>query len=166
MRSEWGRVLTCSKSKANPKAGDVFFIRIPGKGLVVGLVVKTDACSEVIHSEEQRKKAFRAVLLHVFQDVHAAENRDLMLRSVARENLLIPPLMTNRLGWKHGIFKNFARIENVCEQMLEVYCFRSGSRFYDENGLRSVHSIPCGSLGLHSYLSVEDEILQALERTQ
>ncbi|GMU55966.1 MAG: hypothetical protein AMXMBFR33_51120 [Candidatus Xenobia bacterium] len=155
-----------SCSKAPPVSGDVFSVRVPGKGFVVGLVVKNDAKAEVVHSKEQVGKAYNAILIHIYRDVYSTEDGEEMLRSVNKKNILIPPATTNRLGWSRGVFNNFSKIECLDDHLLDAYCFRSGSRFYDENGLRCAHSIPCGTLGLHSYLSIEDDILRALDELE
>lgn len=81
-----------------------------------------------------------------------------------REDLLVPPMITNRQPWLKGYFEALENHPVGRLDRLVQHCFRdSRGWLFDEQGTRlmSAHE-PVGEWGLHSYRTVDDEISKAL----
>jgi hypothetical protein len=81
------------------------------------------------------------------------------------ERLLIPPLVVNQKPWTMGYFERVARVPLAASDVLPVHCFYSAwrNKYFDEAGRELPARIePCGEFGLHSYLTVDDELSRAL----
>jgi hypothetical protein len=79
-------------------------------------------------------------------------------------NLLIPPLWTNCLGWTKGFFETISSGVLQPTALLPQHCFRRHDGVYlDETGRRLPKPVkPCGEWGLVSYRWIDDHISDAL----
>ena len=82
---------------------------------------------------------------------------------LSREALLIPPTLTNALGWFHGVFETIDQRPLTERDVLRQHCFYAAGRYYDEysNPLQGPHE-PCGVGGVTSYRMLDDRISDAL----
>ena len=80
------------------------------------------------------------------------------------DNLLIPPVWTNGLGWTKGYFETISSGELKLGALLSRHCFRRHDGVYlDEAGRRLPGPVePCGEWGLVSYRWIDDRISDAL----
>ena len=132
--------------------GDIFALRPPGDTYLFGRVVRTDAIC----------LAPGAILIYVYRTGSPTMCPPAVL---SREELLIPPILINRLPWSRGYFET---VENrpLREDAYERHCFRTfNGQFYDEyrNELRKpIPGVPIGDAGLHSYRTVDDAVSEVL----
>ena len=85
--------------------------------------------------------------------------------------LLVPPVMTNAMGWRHGYFQTIGHRELEPHEILPVHCFRDPEKsglfgrgeYYDEhnNKLRNPHK-PVGMWAVGSYRTIDDRLSRAL----
>ncbi|HEX8789335.1 MAG TPA: hypothetical protein VF765_00180 [Polyangiaceae bacterium] len=94
-----------------PLVGDVFTVR--GRG-VLGRVVSTEAIVGPTHG---------CILVYVY----AGE-------ALARDELLVPPMLTTRAPWSHGLFETVRSEPLLPGSFFDRHCFRDGARFVDEEG--------------------------------
>jgi immunity protein 26 of polymorphic toxin system len=147
---------TLAPSRKAPKAGDIFVCRPAGRGYFFGRVVATDAR---IRTEQN------CILLYTFATESDTKQPPERLSVM---QLLIAPLMTNRLPWSRGYFETVARRDFELGERLPVHCFRDlffkpYTRYWDEyNHELPQKREPCGDYGLHSYRTIDDAISDAL----
>lgn len=140
-------------SRKRPLPGDVFALRIMGRFLH----------GRVISNEARAGWFDGSILSYVFRT--QSESMDLPDREVLRtDNLLLPPLMTNRLPWSRGYLQTVGHLAIAPGDVLPRHCFRDTSgAYYDEfgNQLETVIE-PCGDWGLGSYRTLDDDVSDAL----
>lgn len=147
-----------SRRKTVP--GDVFSIKIPD-GYLLGRVVANNAKSSPWDEPQLQ-------LLYIYAGVR----KD--LKSVTAEdfrppNLLIPPVLTNRMGWTRGYYETLTNIPLESADLLKRHVFREPGKqnYWDENSEPVEESdISDASLvglqALQSYFTTEDRISRAL----
>lgn len=145
------RVLT--KSRKRPKPGDIFVFQMPDGLFRYGRVIRTDA---VIGGFPN------CTLIYIYSATSATK---LPVPRLTREQLLIPPIGTNRQPWLRGYFEMIGHAQLRPEDVLEVHCFLDPvwKRYVDADGrvLPEKHE-PCGFDGLHSYRTIDDDVSRAL----
>lgn len=137
-----------------PQPGDVFGLRISDRYMFGRLVTDQAFAGWSMPG---------AILIYIFRT--SAEHLTAPDRSeLATANLLVPPMMTNRLPWTHGYFQTLASPPFSEGEVLPVHCFRSfNGVYYDEWAKELPGPVePCGDWGLHSYRTIDDEISDAL----
>jgi hypothetical protein len=84
---------------------------------------------------------------------------------LSREELLVSPIMTNRLPWSRGYFETVAHWPLEKGDVLPQHCFLSSdpAGYYDElsNPLPGPTE-PVGDWGLHSFRTIDDAISNAV----
>jgi hypothetical protein len=139
-----------------PKAGAIFVLRPVGRGYFFGRVVATDARIKTMEN---------CVLLYVFAIESDTKQPPERLSAM---QLLIPPLMTNRLPWSRGYFENIAQRGFELGERLPVHCFHDPAfkrydRYWDEYGHElTAKREPCGVYALKSYRTIDDAVSDAL----
>lgn len=140
-------------SRKRPKVGDVFEVGFDA-GRLAGRVIRTDALVS--------EGAPGLNLLYFFRDLAPAHDVNAMDLTV--DNLLIPPLLTNNMGWSRGYFRTIGNRPLGSGEVLDQHCFDAyGAGCFDEYG----HPLPApvqpvGVRGVHSYLTIEHELSVAL----
>ena len=149
------RVLKPSRKKLH--AGDVFTMQLPDEDFLFGRVVSTEAKWALAASAN-------AILIYVYR--HRSRVAEVPVGSAMRPSeLLVPPIMINRLPWSRGYFQTLSRVPLESEDVLPQHCFHSASRgrYYDEHGNELWGPTqPVGDHGLHSFRTVDDLISDAL----
>jgi hypothetical protein len=78
--------------------------------------------------------------------------------------VMLPPIMTNRLPWRHGYLETVCHQELSAQDRLHQHCFKDiRGEYFDEfsNELeRPVELV--GVWGLGSYRTIDDEVSEAL----
>ena len=149
-------------SRKPPRPGDVFAMLPPGGQYLFGRVIATDASAG----------AFKPLLLIYIFSVRSPTMEMSDQGRLNPEDLLIPPIMTNRLPWIRGYFQTLGHRDLRSGDLLQVHCFRGQPRYgldvyYDEhsNPLPGPVS-PVGEWGLHSFRSIDDQVSDALGVTR
>jgi hypothetical protein len=148
------QVLTPSRKV--PKAGDIFVFRPQGRGYFFGRVVATDA---MITSMKD------CILLYLFAT--ESDTKQPPARLLIGD-LLVAPLMTNRLPWSRGYFEVIAHREFSPGERLPMHCFRepgrkTSQRYWDEYNHELPGKLePCGIHALKSYRTIDDAVSEAL----
>jgi len=149
------RVLKRSRKKL--QAGDVFAMLPPDGRFLYGRVIDTDANPLGVGG---------AILLYIY--TVRSETKTPPPR-LALGDLLLPPLMTNRLPWSRGYFETVRSATLAAEDRLKQHCFReelgrrSGDWYFDERGQRLPGPVPpVGEWCLHSYRTIDDAVCEAL----
>jgi hypothetical protein len=141
-------------SRRRVRAGDLFVMLPTDGSYLFGRVVRTDAVV----------LAPGAILIYIYR--HRSRNKSVPPADFLRpQDLLVPPLLTNRLPWSRGYFETIANLPLVAEDVLSQHCFKRVSFGYyvDEWGRRLPGpSEPTGTYGLHSYRTIDDAVSEAL----
>jgi len=142
------------KSRKELRPGDIFVLKPKGHDYYFGRVINTNA--------ESGFGPGRAVLIYIYN----ATSRDkTQIPKLDKNNLLIPPEMINRLGWSRGYFENVGFKKLTKNDVLDVHCFWDPLRKRYINEKKQVldgpHE-PVGRYGLGNYLTVDDQVSDAL----
>jgi hypothetical protein len=79
-------------------------------------------------------------------------------------NLLVSPVMINRLPWSRGYFDTIGHLDLQDGEVLPQHCFRrSNGDYFDADGRQMSRPVePVGDYGLHSFRTVDDLLSDAL----
>ena len=104
-----------------------------------------------------------AILIYVYDVVRPTPASPSTLE-LTPSDLLLPPLLTNRLPWSRGYFETIDHSELEDSDVLPAHSFRdSRGRFLDENSRELPGPVdPVGEWGLHSYRTIDDAVADAL----
>jgi hypothetical protein len=146
-------------SRKAPKSGDVFCLQLPDSSFRFGRVIRTDA------QWTRAVSAGPAFLIYVYRA--ASDSPSMPARELLRpDQLLIPPVMTNKLPWTRGYFDTIGNIPLDDRDVLPQHCFSDAAatgRYFDETGNTLPGPVePVGDYGLHSFRTIDDEISDAL----
>jgi hypothetical protein len=142
------------KSKGHLKVGDIFTFQMKDDNrFFYGKVICKDA--KVGPFEE-------LILIYIYNSFSKEKDKN---PELDKENLLIPPLMTNKLPWSKGYFETISNIPINSHDVFERHCFKDISgKIFDEynNSLVSVIE-PCGQRGVNSFRTIDDKVSKALK---
>ena len=149
-----------SPSRKKVVPGDVFSIKLP-EGYLFGRVIATNAKS----SEWDEPHLH---LLYIYKDIHKTA-ADFQIDDFRPPQLLIPPVITNRLGWSRGVYETVGHIPLEDTDKLERNIFKRPGHtdYWDENAnpvdepLVKDRSV-VGLQAVHSYMTIEWEVSVAL----
>lgn len=141
-----------SRTRRHPQIGDVFAMLPPDGEYLFGRVIETNANPLGVGG---------AVLIYIYQ-ARSASKRP--VPQLSPDELLLPPMMTNKQPWTRGYFEHLENRPLTASARLPRHCFRdTRGRFHDEMGNRQTEATgPVGQWGLHSYQTLDDEISKAL----
>lgn len=139
------------KSRKPPREGDLFLMKIQGRFLA-GRVISTDANPLGVGN---------GILIYIFSGTVSWGEE---LPQLGPNDLLVPPIITNRQPWIRGYFETRENKPVAQEERLPVHCFRdSRGLYFNEHGERMDSARePVGQWGLHSYRTIDDEVSAAL----
>lgn len=143
-------------SRARQKAGDVFVFQMKQEAGVYrfGRIIRMDAKVGVFE---------KCILIYIFTATSTSKDQ---VPELSRDQLLVPPIATNRQGWLKGYFETVASIPLEPDDILSMHCFRSFARpgrFFNDEGCEILNpQEPIGNYGLDSYRTIDDEISKAL----
>lgn len=140
------------KKRRSPEQGDIFVMQPPDEQYLFGRVI--DITAEIGPIKD-------CILIYV----HRARARGKTpVPELVREQLLVPPMMTNRLPWTKGYFEHLENRPLTPEDRLPQHCFKDTRGWYfDEHSNRLPGPIdPVGEWGLDSFRTIDDEISKAL----
>jgi len=142
------------KSRKKPKPGDVFVVQLRDDEYIFGRVIAIDA--------DVGFKTFGNVLLYFYRAFSGSKGD---VPEIDCHELLIPPVITNRLGWVRGYFETVCHRALAPEDVLEKHCFYDMvfKKYVDEYGQELPQRMePCGQDVLHSFRTIDDELSKAL----
>jgi len=132
------------KSRKPLRPGDIFAYSFQHGEYWYGRVISTSA----------EPFGAKLNLLYLY---HASSNSLLDTPSLRKDNLLVPPVITNRLGWSRGYFKTVEHRPLASSDVYDVHSFYDPirKRYMDEHGNEMDSKVPpCGGYGVHSYVSI------------
>lgn len=148
-------------SRKKVRLGDVFVAKLD-EGFLHGRVVNLAALSSSYSTTPM-------LLLYFYQGLSISPEV-FPTESFSPPKLIIPPVITNTMGWRRGYFQTIGNIELTPDQLLSRHVFRGlgheSEQFWDEynspvhSATLSGHQI--GIKALDSYLTIEDSISRAL----
>lgn len=142
-------------SRRNPRPGDLFALLPPGDLYLFGRVVSVDASP---------LGAGRAILVYLYSHRSADKRPPSFL---SHEDLLVPPMMTNKLPWSRGYFEFVEHRPLAQDDRLRVHCFERSwthpKQYFDERGTKLSEPLePLGTWGLESFRTIDDKVSTAL----
>jgi Immunity protein 26 len=143
-------------SRKRPNAGDIFVVSPSTRGYFFGRLIATDA---------QIGPMRNCHLLYLFATESKTKHPPSRLLI---GDLLMPPLMTNRLPWSRGYFETVSHREFLPGERLPVHCFqelgrKTSQRYWNEYNRELAERFePCGIYALRSYRTIDDAVSQAL----
>ena len=153
-------------SRKRLKAGDIFVMKILDKGYLFGRVIRTDALGGAAGNDFDVPRKGNLNLIYIYEGLHDSKEP---IPGLCKEELLVPPIVTNRLGWSSGYFETVDSRELEEEDVLRPHCFSLGKprgpdgMYYDEYGNRLDREYPPTGLdGLSSYVGIDARISKAL----
>ena len=134
------------------RPGDIFVFKVNDEPYYFGRVIKTDATVGGFPS---------GVLVYLY---NASSPEKTKIPDLRPDNLLLPPLATNRLPWSRGYFETVESRPLAESDVLPVHCFRDWTgRCLDEAGKPVELPVePVGEFALQSYRSIDDLLSDAL----
>ena len=154
MQKKYTNLEFLKKSRKGLKPGDIFVLKPKGHDYYFGRVISTTA-----------QCGFgppKAVLIYIYNSTSKDKTK---IPNLDKNNLLIPPVMINRLGWSRGYFENVGFKELAKDDVLNVHCFWRPSRktYMNEKGEQlDGPQEPVGQYGLGNYRVVDIEINEKL----
>lgn len=147
--------LAVLQKSRKPQVGDIFAMLPPDGAFLFGRVISTTASfgGKPI-----------ATLIYIYQPRSRSADE---IPELSPRQLLLPPILTNTLGWSRGYFQRVARRPLEAQDVLEQHCFQGGfgkqRGYFDERGRRLPGPVePVGVTGLASYRSIDDAVSRAL----
>lgn len=141
------------KSRRRLQVGDIFVMLPPDGEFLFGRVI--DTAAELI-------SGVTCNLIYVYRVRSRLKSPIPELR---RSQLLIPPRLTNRLGWSRGYFEHVENRPLSAKDRFPKHCFRDflTGRYFDERARPLKRPIkPVGMRGLNSYRTIDDAVSSAL----
>jgi hypothetical protein len=136
-----------------PVVGDIFVMQPPDGEFLFGRVISTDATPLGVGG---------AILIYIYRSRSHDKTR---VPELLVGQLLVPPMMTNKLPWSKGYFEFVENRPLAALDVLPQHCFKDDVRggYRDEHGNRLQEAVPpVGDWGLHSYRTIDDEVSKAL----
>jgi hypothetical protein len=142
------------RSRKKAARGDVFaLLPSDGRGYLFGRVIRVELPAPFIGQ----------LIIYIYR--HRSINMLPEQGSLLVADLLLPPIITNELGWRHGLFVTVANWPLQPLDVLRPHCFLDPitGRYYDEEENALPAPVPpCGEYGLVSYRRIDDLISDAL----
>jgi hypothetical protein len=141
------------KSRKRPRPGDIFVLQIEEGHFRFGRVIRVDARIGPLEN---------CVLVYIFR---ASSQDKHQIPELSKDDLLVPPVMTNCLPWSKGYFEVVEHRPLHEQDILPIHCFLDCMfrHYYDDDGKRLPYrSEPCGVHGLAGYGAIDDDVSRAL----
>ncbi len=156
MKTPPTNLVVLKKTRRQPEPGDIFAFQLeqmPGR-YFFGRVVATDA-------KIGNFRDFEAVLFYLYRPSSPSKTE---IPPLAPTDLLVPPILTNRLPWTRGFFEVVRSGPNTAADLLPQHCFRDvRGWFFDEYGNRLPEAVePVSASGVAGIGAIDDDISKAL----
>lgn len=145
-------LIVLKRTRRSPEVGDIFVMQPPDGQFLYGRVISTDALGPM---------GVGCVLIYVYR---ARSSRKTDVPNLFRGQLLVPPMMTNKLPWTKGYFEFVENRPLAPMDRLSQHSFVDTRGWYfDEDGNRLSGPVePVGSWGLDSFRTIDDKISRAI----
>ncbi|MEI6533006.1 MAG: immunity 26/phosphotriesterase HocA family protein [Candidatus Roizmanbacteria bacterium] len=137
-----------------PQEGDIFVFSFDNKEYYFGRVIKLDVIAGGFPG---------AVLIYAYDQ---KTNKKKLIPLLNKENLLIPPVMINRMPWTRGYFEVVEHKVLLPEDVFEKHIFKTDNPniSLDEYGNRMQNVVAnYGYSALSSYLSFSEKVSLVLD---
>lgn len=146
------------RSRHRPKPGDIFAMLWADDRYLFGRVIRANLPSGLAPIPT-------ANLIYIYRWRADSKVPDVCRLTV--DQLLLPPIFTNRMGWTNGYFETIDNRPLSKDDVLPRHCFWDSLRnaYIDENQRplpEQMEPRGCGSWGLVSYRWIDDQISDAL----
>jgi hypothetical protein len=147
------------RSTKAPQSGDIFFFSILDREYFLGMVVDADSNIPIPFIKGSN-------LIYLYKT--CLKTKEISWHAIRPNNLLIPPLWTNKKPWTSGIFETIGHKEIAKIDLVDRYCFRTinpatGVQYcVNELGAKIECSDDCGGWGLVSHRGIDDRVSDAL----
>lgn len=143
------------KQKKWPKEGDVFYFQLSDGRLGYGMV----ALGKIDIGPFKN-----AIVIYLYDKFMMSLEEDIVL---TKENLLLPPMITDASCWKSGYFVTFKHIESNSMDIYPEHYFKNPIRnkVYDHHGTVTnllIDNIPVGEESIQFYKSIIKSIEKRL----
>lgn len=143
------------RTRRAPQAGDIFVMQPPDGRFLYGRVISTSAAIGPMKD---------CILIYIYRP---RSSEKMVVPELNSDDLLVPPMLTNKLAWSKGFFELIDNRPLTPEDRLPQHCFaRSWTtppQYFDDIGnQRSEPVQPVGEYGLQSYRTIDDRIPTAL----
>jgi Immunity protein 26 len=137
-----------------PRPGDLFRLSPQNGRYLFGRVISTDAVAGPMTGLN---------LIYIYRPERTDEEPP-SFDELTVEDLLVPPIMTNRLPWTRGFFETIDHRDLLERDRLPVHTFRdSRGWFFDDHGNSLDRPVgPVGDRGVHSFRTIDDLVSDAL----
>jgi hypothetical protein len=145
------QVIRKSRKRAIP--GDIFVYQLPDNLYRYGRIIRTDVSGG----------GFSSCILLYFYRLDSWQKTP--IPDLDKDDLLIPPQMTDRYFWTHGYFETIEHRELGQEDVWPVHCFWDlvYKRYVDEYGDPLARRYePCGTFLYRTKITLDDDISKAL----
>lgn len=148
-------LVVLKKTRRIPEVGDIFVMRPPDGQFLYGRVISTTAAIGPMKD---------CILIYVYS-ARSSEKRT--VPELLSGQLLVPPMMTNKLPWAKGYFEFVENRPLTPRDCLPQHCFArawvSPPQYFDELGHQLAEATPpVGEYGLQSFRTIDDHISKAL----
>lgn len=138
------RVIRPNRTK--PQPGQVFAMQLPDGTFLFGRIISTEAQWTFAEGADP------AILIYIYSG--RSDTASLPPRSaMTSAQLLVPPIMTNRLPWSRGCCQPLEAVPLETDEVLDPHCFLSTVRgkYFDDRGNELPGPVgPVGVYGLSS----------------
>lgn len=148
------------KSRKKPGVGDIFvFKMLPDQLYRYGRVIRADL--DMI-AADGRPGSMKAVLVYIYA---ASAHKKLPIPPLHKDELLLPPVLTNDTGWRDGYFETLERRPIERDDVFTNHCFYDGShkRVVDLNRKAAPEYYkPYGLYAVGGYGAIDWDVSKAL----
>lgn len=143
------------RSRHVPRTGDIFAMQHRDGRFLFGRVVDDSAQSGF--------GSLPALLVYVYR---ARSDSAVDVPVLRRDDLLIPPIMTNKLGWVRGYYRHVRNETLSTRDRFPRHCFDDTfGHYYDEHACEAEAPFePLSTYGLASYALIDAQIALALSQ--
>jgi len=141
-------------SRKAPTPGDIFALQLPSGQYLFGRVILVDP-------PRSNAPMPGSILIYIYRT--QSTSKELEGLALTPDQLLIPPLWTNRQAWTRGYFSTLTNVPLRTDDLLLDHCFLAWDSYRTLKGERiSARTEPCGVWGLVSYRWIDDQVSDAV----
>jgi hypothetical protein len=139
-------------SRRPVREGDVFAFAVDDERYFFGRVIRMNVSVGGFPG---------GILIYLYRTASTSKEQ---VPRLQKEELLLPPLATNRLPWSRGYFETIASPELRPSDVLARHCFVTvKGEYLDEMSQPMTSPVePVGEYSLHSFRSIDDVVSEAL----
>jgi Immunity protein 26 len=144
-------------SRKKPLAGDIFAMLLPDETHIFGRVIDADI------TDPRKAPMQGSYLIYVYRHRSPVKQPD--FAELKPDNLLLPPVFSNKMPWTRGYFENVGNAAITSGDVLQRVSYWDAARacFVDSNrDILPAEVQPAGDWALMSYRWLDDQVSDAL----